>query len=120
LFLTVQPTFSSSVEATPIVSKIVKKVTTYIQAIDSSILAVQIAHRLGSDAVALCNLAAEQDDQDSSLALISTESERRRRLDRLQGPASDAHEKAQQVKDTFREVEQDLYKVGTAYVRFAI
>jgi hypothetical protein len=101
------------VEDKPVVTRIVKKISAYLQAIDSSILAVEIIHRLSNDAVALCNLAMEQDDQDSSLALISTESERRRRLDRLLKPAEEAHEKALKVKKAFREVEQDLYKVRT-------
>lgn len=105
---------------TPIVTRIVKKILAYLQAIDSSILAVEIAHRLGSDAVALCNLAIEQDDQDTSLTLISTESERRRRLDRIQKPAAEAHEKALKAKKAFREVEQDLYKVRTCYVTLAM
>jgi len=119
LFLTC-PTHnrSRSAEATPIVIKIIKKVTGYLKAIDSSILAVQIAHRLSSDAVALCNLAAEQDDQDSSLAIISTEAERRSRLDRLLKLAGDAHEKVLEGKADLREVQQDLYKVGKYLRKF--
>jgi hypothetical protein len=97
----------------------VKKVSAYLQAIDTSVLAVQIAHRLSSDAVALCNLAVEQDDQDSSFTLISTESERRRRLDGLLKPAEDAHEKALKVKETFQEAQQDLYKVRRCDVALA-
>jgi hypothetical protein len=109
-----------SIEDTPIVTKIAKKVSAYLQAIDSSVLAVQIVHRLSSDAVALCNLATEQDDQDSSFTLISTESERQRRLDKLLKSAEEAHEKALKVKEAFRQVDQDLFKVGRCCVTLII
>lgn len=113
-------TSTPSIEVTQIVTKIIKKVSAYIQAIDSSILALQIVHQLSSDAVALCNLAVGQDDQDLSFTLISTESERRRRLDGLLMQAENAYEKALKAQETFREVEQDLYKVGRCYVTLAL
>lgn len=107
-------TSTPSIEVTQIVTKIIKKVSAYIQAIDSSILALQIVHQLSSDAVALCNLAVGQDDQDLSFTLISTESERRRRLDGLLMQAENAYEKALKAQETFREVEQDLYKIAAS------
>jgi hypothetical protein len=79
-------------------------------------LAVQIVHQLSGDAVALCNLVTQQDDQDPSFMLISTESERKKRLDKLLKAAEDAHEKTLKVKDTFRQCDQDLFKVGVCYV----
>jgi len=103
--------FHSSLAA-QVVAKIVKKIRTYLQAIDSSILAVQITSRLSNDAMALCNLALEEDDQDSSLTIISTRSERRRRLDELVKLATEASENAQNTTASFKEVQQELYKIA--------
>lgn len=51
---------SSSPEGAPIVARIVEQVNTMLQHIDQGILSVLLAHRFACDAVVLCNLIKEE------------------------------------------------------------
>lgn len=84
-------------------TKIVNKLRTYIQAIESSILAVEITHRMSIDAIALCELVANGPTEETL--------ERRKYLSGLLVLASDAYEKADKASAVFRQAEQDLFKV---------
>ncbi|KAF9466657.1 hypothetical protein BDZ94DRAFT_1250422 [Collybia nuda] len=98
----------SSTETAPIVTKIVNKLQTYIQAIESSILAVGVAHKISIDVVALCQLVEVETSEEYERSSV----ERGKHLSGLLILANDAYEKANQASSVFRQAEQDLFKIA--------
>ncbi|KAF8641635.1 hypothetical protein AX16_009861 [Volvariella volvacea WC 439] len=99
----------SSSESEPIVSKILERITVYIQAVESSILAALMGYRLSTDAMLLCNLVREETPTSAQEPFDALTQELYQSLITL---AEDGHSHAEKAKTAFLNVEQDLFKIA--------
>ncbi|RDB22375.1 hypothetical protein Hypma_010488 [Hypsizygus marmoreus] len=102
----------SSPDAGPTVDKIVSKIKSYLEAIDSSIAAIQVIYRMSKEAATLFPVDHHEKADQPLLAIA--ESDRRLRLESLTRLATDAHGKAQKADAVFRQVEQNFYRIAAA------
>lgn len=101
---------SSDSEAPPsgaalITSKITSKILAYIQLLDSSMLAGQIAFHLASEGLVLSTSHQEQDEWE-----VDSEGT----IERMQAKAEQGLEEAQKVERVMRDVRQEFYKIAAS------
>ena len=102
---------SSDSEAPPsgaamITAKITSKILAYIQLLDSSMLAGQIAFHLASEGLVLSTSHQEQNEWE-----IDSEGT----IERMQAKAEQGLEEAQKVERVMRDVRQEFYKVSSVF-----
>ncbi|KAG6827034.1 hypothetical protein H0H93_015914, partial [Arthromyces matolae] len=100
----------SSSEAQPVVTKVINKLKTYIEAIDSSINVVHMAYQMSKIAGALWTNPGSLSEKQALIERI----ERQKRLEDLVVLADEAHKKAQKAFNVFKHAEQDFYRIAAS------
>jgi hypothetical protein len=92
--------------AAPIVAKITSKILAYIQLLDSSMLAGQIAFHLASEGLVFSMSHQEQNEWE-----VDYEGT----IERMQAKAEQGLEEARKVERVMRDVRQEFYKVSSVF-----
>ncbi|CAA7263409.1 unnamed protein product [Cyclocybe aegerita] len=91
----------SSSDPSPLLSKIVTKMTNLIRLIDASIIASQLGYQLATDSMIMCDPDEGDWEADVSLSVLREVSKKGRN-------------KTKEVADGFREIKQEVYKIAAS------
>ncbi|KAF8965767.1 hypothetical protein BDZ97DRAFT_1810888 [Flammula alnicola] len=89
----------SSSDPNPVLTKILNKIISLVQLIDSSMLVAQLGYQLTTDAMILCD--TEDADWEANVT-----------VDGLRDHSAKAQEISQRVMEGFRDIKQEVYKIA--------